>query len=339
LGTAASSVFTVASRAVLKLDGLTIAGSPVRSSSRRRLTTAVYGGAVFVSAGATVELTDCIIGSCSAVDGGALLVSGVGASLRMTNSIISSCSATDAGGAICLLNGASLALFHVQLQNNTARYGAGICALGSGSALSLDDCNVTANSAAQAGGGLYVSIPGDTTVIANSRICSNSATVDGGGLYADFMSLQLSACSLDGNVASGFSSALGGALFCIGGVLELFNGTSLARNQAVYGGAIAIRDAALVIVTSTFVANSASIGGTLFIFPRSASTSYRLPTSLTVLGSVFEGSGCIDDALKDAAKMGGILFVESPQGVRAAAVESICIVPTVSQLQPSSSQF
>lgn len=119
----------------------------------------------------------------------------------------------------------------------------------------LEDIVFLANVANQAGGGLRVD--GAHVTVSGATFDGNSASV-GGAVSSALSTLDISATSVLGNVASGS----GGGLVAIDSEVSL-SGCFFQGNTGVSGGAAYADDSVFTALMTTFTENSASNGGAL----------------------------------------------------------------------------
>jgi predicted outer membrane repeat protein len=161
------------------------------------------------------------------------------ASLTVTNSIIN----TNSGGGIynsAWKESATLIVDASTLSDNSA------------DSVGVSNSTITANSAAQYGGGVYNGFA--TLSVVNSTISGNSTGTGGGGIY-NVGTLGISDSTLSGNS----SSDAGGAIYNFGGaaVLTVNNCTVSTNSAATYGGGIYSDGLTVTLQNSTFSGNSA----------------------------------------------------------------------------------
>ncbi|MFP4345981.1 MAG: Ig-like domain-containing protein [Anaerolineales bacterium] len=174
-------------------------------------------------------------------------------------------SSSDHGGAIRMVN-AILDLSNSTLYDNRAYYGGAIF---SGGPVTLSNTLIISNSAAYRGGGIYGALS-DYTLIA-SQVLSNSAVDGGGGLHFDYI-----------------------------GKTVIISESTVAYNQAQYGGGVSSMGAALVLVDSTVHDNSTASGsGGIYI---------SWDGSLTATDSTFSGN---TGAIHQTSAAGGITLTHS----------------------------
>jgi hypothetical protein len=128
--------------------------------------------------------------------------------------------------------------------------------------LSLSDVNITANTALQGGGGIFVSSAG-TTLIQNSSISGNSTSGSGGGLYA---TTNGGTTTIVGSTISGNTAKMGGGIYAPTwqlGRLTIQNSTLAGNSATLMGGGIwtnASNGGTVAIQNSTLTGNTADAG-------------------------------------------------------------------------------
>lgn len=264
----------------VSLIGLTLTGGSANPSA----TGGTYKG-VGVQVGAHFNLTatNCaIVGNVSnAALGAGIYVQG--GRLTLVDSVVSDNAAGGAasvGGGIYVDDG-DLTLTRTTVANNSAAVGGGVY-LKSGSAL-LDGALLSGNAATAGAGGGFYNFAGYLSV-ENASFLANSATNAGGGLYNVGVegreTLVVDATFADNEAQNG------GAVFNYGGALSL-TGARFERNEALAsGGALYVdENAELELVDAAFATNRADgDGGALF----NAGV-------LSVDGARFDGDGANGD--------------------------------------------
>ena len=157
---------------------------------------------------------------------------------KLSGIIIEKNSAEVGGGVY--LNQSNLELVNINVYDNGANFGGGIYA--TGSVVKLIDVSIDSN-LAYWGAGIYSE---DSNFdIENSELILNHAYVEGGAIYQSGNSIRLSGTAVTGNIGLDF----GGALVCYNGLLDIQNST-VAGNDANYGSALNLREAALTMKNS-----------------------------------------------------------------------------------------
>jgi hypothetical protein len=146
--------------------------------------------------------------------------------------------------------------------NSTDGHGGGISNAGS---LTVSGCTLSGNSALVGGG-----IDGGDLTISSSTLCGNSAA-DGGGIRC-VGTLTVHRCIFTGNSATAFN----------------LGDTHIAGT----GGGIAIDFGNVTVQDSSFIGNSAELGGGIYNAPGSFSA--ELGNSLTVSGSTFTSNSATE---------------------------------------------
>lgn len=255
-----SRVFEVAQNATVTLSGLTISnGDGVASAGSddgwngygggilNHGTLTISGCAVSDSVGAseggglfsdgTLTVNGCTVSGNRALYGGGIYNAGTG---TLTSSTVSSNDAQDltsdsyfpgtAGGGI--FNRGTLMVGGCTVSGNDASFGGGID--DADGTLTVDDGEISGNSATGHGdgGGLY--IDGGTVMVSGCTVSRNSAdssgTSDGGGggIYVDGGTVTISGCTVSGNSAT----YAGGGIDIIAGTMTVENSSRIAGNTA-----------------------------------------------------------------------------------------------------------
>lgn len=208
------------------------------------------GGGVFNTSGTLIiadsDISMNLANGTSGSGGGIFSLDGP---VTVTNSSISENSANRAGGGIEIVNGL-LTVSDCHLTQNDVNGGAGTANPGNGGAF-----HVTGAA---------------TIVFTDSAILGNEAMREGGGLWNQTGStMSVTACTIDGNVASGPDATHGGGgIFNNGGMLQLERST-VSNNQstgaAANGGGIHVKAGEVAVLASTISGNqSANNGGGIY---------------------------------------------------------------------------
>ncbi|MEE2906660.1 MAG: GC-type dockerin domain-anchored protein [Planctomycetota bacterium] len=164
-----------------------LAGQPVIEDCHFINCHSGYGGGIH-SGGSNVSVINCSFLNCSASAnaGGLLVINGLG---TIEGCYFEGNHATLMGGAIHIVNGDGHAIHDSEIINNTAIDGAGISwhNIQTGFGLDITGCNISGNSATNAGGGIR-SVAGSAPVsFTDSILCDNNPDeiigpfVDNGG--------------------------------------------------------------------------------------------------------------------------------------------------------------
>jgi predicted outer membrane repeat protein len=148
------------------------------------------GGAIMVASDGTARMSDCTFEYNSAAgDGGAIAAEEESLATSITNCILTENSAGGNGGAISAISAGSLYISGCMITFNSADgvllnqgFGGGVYVDRVASA-TISSTDITDNTAAIQGGGLYV-IDCDLTMT-DGRLSYNTAAQDGGGFYID----------------------------------------------------------------------------------------------------------------------------------------------------------
>jgi hypothetical protein len=260
-GNNASTVFSVSSRVIATISGLTIAHGSATDASKA-------GGGI-VNSG-TLTLNNCAVEGNQAPSGGSgggIFNSGM---LTLNNCAVENNRAPSGdGGGIDNAARATLAMTNCTVSGNTAPHGGGI---GNLETMTLTSCTVSNNSAAggdpSKGGGIYTY---GTATLTNCTVAGNSAmsvqgTLSlGGGIYGRH-TLTLTNCTVSNNSADSGGGILNIHKATLTGCTISGNsatGVTFSRNSGIAGGILS-RD--LLTPTNCTVANNfaAKAGGGVY---------------------------------------------------------------------------
>jgi len=203
------------------------AASPSLSNCIMSFNSADYGGGLFAGQGSQLELVDCTFTYGTAVVAGGALY------LHFSNSNITECyfsnsSANNSGGAM----------------------------ISSNSAPSLTDCNFNGNTAAEFGGAL--SSYNSNITLSNSTFTGNSSVNGGAMYYAENSGAVVNGCTFTNNSAIN----VGGGLSLNESNPDIVDCVFDSNNANNYfGGGIYCWLSNPEIVASTFIGNTAVVGG------------------------------------------------------------------------------
>lgn len=219
----------------ITLRNLTLAGN-----GRGRV-----GGGLSVSG--SVVLEQCTIENNYAPNGGGIMISSGMVLIKDGTKIVNNGSYSYGGGVHISSNGV-LTAYDSAITGNSAVRGGGIYATGGSSStysVTLDNCNVSENTAAASGNELVmgggIAAEGENTgmKVMNSQITKNSSGNSGGGIYAGGM-IELGNSDVTGNKADG----VGGGLHIRHKAL-ITDGTIMKNVTPDLGGGIYVEDGAL----------------------------------------------------------------------------------------------
>lgn len=315
-GVATESVFVIVSGAQVTMQSLTIRrggggnGGGVRILDGALILDAVsvlehevfgYGGAIYVAAGATLQVMGGQIYSNEASRGGGVYNLG---SAEIINVIISGNQADVQGGGI--YNGGALVLRSTQIFGSgienwhSTSEGGGI--YHTGTSLSIQDSVISGNhidGLSGNGGGLDLKGTGTTTV-AGSTIVGNTANAVGGGVRIRSGNLVMEDCIVSANEA-----LLGGGLQLTSGPSDItrISNSVVAYNLSDTGGGIWIESSgSTYLVNSTVSGNEAEASGGGIYVPFSgagvhiASSTISDNTADSDADGVGDGGGIFIDA-------------------------------------------
>ncbi|MEM7802381.1 MAG: hypothetical protein AAF633_24525, partial [Chloroflexota bacterium] len=171
------------------------------------------------------------------------------------------------------------------IANSTSLNGSGIN--NSGFDLFLDDMNFVNNSAAEAGGAVFVqdTITGTASLSVTNSIFNSNLASNGGGIFADTLGSVVvenglfvdNEATSSGGGYSGSSAEFidtrfvdntgvsGGGLHVQDGSLVSVSNAQFDSNQATRGGAVLVDDGLLEIVSTAIAFNAAENGGGIFV--------------------------------------------------------------------------
>ncbi|MCH2134075.1 MAG: right-handed parallel beta-helix repeat-containing protein [Phycisphaerales bacterium] len=252
------------------------------------------------------------------ITGGYTLADGAGILCDNTSPTITNCAFIDNvtvnyGGGIRCFNGSNPDISHCRFVNNSSAGGGGIHCYQSSDA-TISDCEFTMNSASESGGAItsYNSSP----EISNCLISGNTADSSGGGIWI-FSSngVTVMNCTIQGNSAT----TRGGGLNIQGSLSVNVHDCDLENNQApngggafldpyssltvstchfegnqADGGAIQNQQGTLVLLDSSFVANTGYDGGAIYCWS----------AQLDVENCLFQDNVAADDG--GAMLLGGV---------------------------------
>ena len=198
-----------------------------------------YGGAIYVTTGATTSIIDSSLSfNYSARSGGALLVDTVGSYVTCTDCIIKGNTANSTGGGgLYVYNGASLKIERCEVDGNTAgNYGGGLMIMTGTSTLTVIDCVISGNRATVGGG---IGTSGGVVTVEGSTIASNVSITTGGGINATG-TVSVSDCLITGNTAT----TLGGGIHSNSASTTLnVSGSTISGNISPTGAALYLAQA------------------------------------------------------------------------------------------------
>ena len=200
---------------------MTIDGCSIREN-----TSGDNGGGLYVDAASktvTVTNTD-IADNVSADDGGGIYI--MRGNVNMTGGSVTGSSADDGGGVYVTSNTGFTANGARICENKTIVHdGAGILNKGQ---MTLENCEVSNNTAKRHAGGIWNNASGKTTTITNTHIDGNTAEENsGGGIF-----LQAGIIEMTNGSVSGNTSKDGGGLFITENTSFKATGTQINKNKS-----------------------------------------------------------------------------------------------------------
>ena len=224
-GNANDRIFTIGSGYTVSISDLTITNG----------STTTYGGGIENSA--TLNLTDCVVTSCSANGGG----NGFGGALdnfqgtvTITRCTFSGNTASDEGGGICNFDGT----------------------------MTIKDSTIKANTSSKNGGGITQMTGGSLTLV-RCTVCGNNATAvgnnsGGGGILCKIGSMTLTNCTISGNNATNGGAILDGT--SSSSTISMVNCTIVNNTASTGGGGIELNQSTADIKNTILAANTAPTG-------------------------------------------------------------------------------
>ncbi|MCB8946280.1 MAG: CSLREA domain-containing protein, partial [Ardenticatenaceae bacterium] len=232
----------------VRLDNLVVRGGNPGAAS---------GGGVLNESGHLAVSDSQIILNESSLGGGIASKEG---ELRLTDVIVRINVATQ-GGGLGLVGNTAVSLNNSDITLNTANEGGGIYADAANGAITIEGGSVSNNGTASgAGGGLYVAssspVTIDQTSISENETTSGVEVGHGAGIYmGDAASmLHVRNASIEQNTADAF----GGGIFSHGTVV--MTRTMVMSNTAVSGGGVHISEGQQITVTSSGFVHNAAMG-------------------------------------------------------------------------------
>ncbi len=155
------------------------------------------------------------------------------------------------GGGLYAVNGADVRLAGSTFESNAARSNYGGAIYVYRSSLLAEDSRFADNTAATAGGALYVDASGydDEQVTLRSCTLSGNQAANGGALFAQNCNLHVVDCVIAGNIAD-----YGGAAFANSGARATFLNDTIVENQGGLGGGLNLADNTNTLIANTIVA-------------------------------------------------------------------------------------
>jgi hypothetical protein len=214
-------------------------------------------------------------------------------------------------------SGITLTLRNLKVTNGAAAIGGGVDMACCGNTLNLSNAVVTANTASEAGGGVFIE---EGTINDPASTISNNSAVEGGGIFAIVGTVNVTNSTVVGNTAS----EVGGGIFAELDVVVNLTGATVSRNSAgIVGGGIGlIEEAFMTSTASTISSNSAGslaaadgfplegVGGGVFAELADATLTSTHVSANTASGSgggiAYEDSFLLAIAPPSAAALAGV---------------------------------
>ncbi|MCM1309030.1 MAG: hypothetical protein NC223_10570, partial [Butyrivibrio sp.] len=195
------------------------------------------GGALHITSGATVIMTDGIISENNSTSyGGAIRLEANG-KFVMNGGTVSENKAEEEGGAVYLHSG-DMEINGGTISGNEARTTGGGISIFKGSLLFSDGTISQNKSLTMYGGGVYVSGSGNGKfIMSGGSITNNTASTHGGGIYLSSTGAQRSTFEMSGGSITGNSTQTAGAgIFQYGSMVV--SGEPVIQNNSLTSGAL-----------------------------------------------------------------------------------------------------
>ncbi len=291
------------------------------------------GGAVFL-AGIHIDFSDCLFQENFAGGGGAVGFEPVNAVSFRNSKFNANTSQHGAGAIWSAYYIPSIEIVDSEFKQNSGATAGAIDFGGGTDHFVLSGSTFESNVSEQNGGGLYLSIWSDTPAeIANCYFSDNQAVGDGGALLFDYGSLTLSDCIFENNQARVGGAVYGSFVALCMDRCEFSNNIATAYSTSLGGGAIASEGIEnLEIRNSVFEGNSAELGGALNL--RYVPTMEITKTSFTennasIYGGAIDVEGWLQGRISECtfkdndAMYGGALYFGSYLEDLAAVVDCV----------------
>lgn len=214
--------------------------------------------------------------------------------VNIMNSTFDSNGANRAGGAIEIIDG-SMIIEMSDLINNDANGSAGTPAPGSGGAIhvtgtmtmvTLDSVNVTGNSAALAGGGLW-NQNGSTMNLNNVWVEDNTAGQNGGGIYNTGGMMSIKRSAITNNTAT---SGTGGGIYNNSGDMMIDYSTISLNTASTNGGGIYNADTMTLNAVTVYMNTATNNGGGVYSGGQTTILSSIFTNNMAALGQELDGT-------------------------------------------------
>lgn len=182
------------------------------------------GGALYIDANSTAELTDCDIMNNDANDGGGIANFG---KLTVNNCEVKGNTARGGGAGIWSNGDATITKTEIK-QNTNAINGGGVT---NHKKMTLTECKISSNKVSNNGGGVYIDAGGNQTVIDNCEITNNISN-SGAGIHLHKGDLTVKRTPLSNNNAG----EAGGALWANAGTTVDFSDAEMTNNTCKTNG-------------------------------------------------------------------------------------------------------
>ncbi|MCW2800829.1 MAG: hypothetical protein JWQ70_2301 [Aeromicrobium sp.] len=273
------------------------------------------GATIFSTKGANVVGTGAIFDANNVAATSVMAVTGA-VTVKLTNVTLrnGTNNSTFGGGLRVQTAGAVVTGTNVTISGNKSALGGG-AAVYAGTTLNLTDSTISGNSGATTGGGAIYNA--GTTSLTNVAVTGNSGT-NGAGLYnAPGGTLTATNGSISGNTAS----SVGGGMYV--GATTTLTGVNVHDNTALYGGGVAVGNAATLNVNNGAISNNSVTaaaqlqgwGGGVYVAGKTASAATGvLNIDGTTLNSNFAAGGA-----NAGAGLGGAILTLGTTSIKGAS--------------------
>ena len=192
------------------------------------------GGAIHLVSGSNLSMETCTIDRNGAVNGGG--ISCVGSSALITKCDITGQQSDGSGGGVYCSAGADVAIADcIFAQNRALPYGAGgaVCCYQSGA--TINDCEMTGNSA-EVGGGIHAH---ESNVLASGCTLTDNTADSGGGIFVYGGEVTVADCVISGNIGDAPDSYARGGGICCFEANAAIRGCVVSKNEVRMGNQVA----------------------------------------------------------------------------------------------------
>ncbi|MDO5579742.1 MAG: choice-of-anchor Q domain-containing protein [Planctomycetia bacterium] len=245
------------------------------------------GGAIYVSAGTSITVTDTAFTANMADNGGAISVLGTA---DLTNAAFTGNVSDGNGGAIDSAAGSNITIKTSTFTGNSARNGGAVSVNGTGSI-----ANSTFNTNMAVSGGAVSISAGAKADLTSDIFFANVATRDGGAVYnaGTLTAKSISTFDAANKGTVGNRAANGGAIFNTAAGIATVSDSKLFYNTADTNGGAIVNDGAMLVLYTQISGNDAANGAGIFnsAAVNSAVTGYSLSVVSSLITGNTTGSG------------------------------------------------